>query len=188
MEKEGGLVLPKRVVVGMGRTKTAGKIVRMPLVGYITPLEENLRMILRNEYVLDAVLKSQYARDDGDGLLDGNIVVPQGGVVEIQLAMSIDDVEFAVPIGQARVKHKQTIASYHILNLPCHWRSTDQSKQLLFICKSNYFNKKERADEALLKDLISVIKKSEKGIPLVEGSSQLFRVTLEQVCADAEAL
>lgn len=177
MEREAGLVPPRQVIVGTRYLRKKGKLVRVNIKAYVVPLKESLAMILRNKFVLDAIVKSH--RDGGHD---------DSSVIDISLGLSIDDVEFVVPIGQAKLKHKQTIATYHIMNLPAAWRSRDESKHLLFTCSSTVFNTREQADALLFADLKDIVKESEEGMSLLSGNEQLFRVKLVQLTADAEAL
>lgn len=184
MVNEAGVVLPVEVEIGsaVAKDRRSGRFTRVPIYGYFVPVLKTLKLLLRHPEILNAVRSSQVgsAADCSNSTANN--------LCEISLGLSIDDVEFANPIGQAKGTHKQTIATYNLLNLPPHWRTRDQAKNLLFICKANVFNKSLVADTALLQDLRQAVIDSENGIPLIEGSSQLFRVRFKRITADAEAL
>ena len=184
MVKEAGVVLPVEVEIGsaVAKDRRSGRFRRVPIFGYFVPVIKTLKLSLQHTEILNAVRSSQngFAANDG--------TATASNIWEIYLGLSIDDVEFSNPIGQAKGTHKQTIATYHLLNLPPEWRIRDQAKNLLFICKASVFNRSMVADRALLQDLRAAVTDSENGIPLLEGSSQLFRVRFKRITADAEAL
>ena len=165
MIQEGSVVEPVKVKVGSrpGRLHS-GRVGDVDLYAYFIPVLKSLQMLLTHCEIYEAVRASNVNSNGSESHGSG------GQVWDIWLGMSVDDVEFSNPIGQAKGTHKQTIGSYHLLNLPPEWRASDKAKNVLFVCNANIFNKIEGADEPLLRDLKQSIEASENGIPLVRRS------------------
>lgn len=172
--QQAGVVKPCRVDVGIFRKKRRDGIVKDELIqAFVVPVVDTLKFVLKNHHFVDSV------RSDGNR---------RNGVWDINVGMSIDDVELANPLGQGKIRHKQTVCSFEIGNLPTWLRSRDESKHLAFLSNSLAFKKKHRADEKLLNDFKTALEDSKDGLKLLEDSDDLFRIKLQHVTADAEAM
>ena len=122
MREEAGVVILVKVRVGSrpGRLPDGG-IGDLDVYAYCIPVLKTLALLLTHTEILEAVRTSQVPN------VGSNADQTAADVWEIWLGMSVDDVEFSNPIGQAKGTHKQTIGSYHLLNLPPQWRAADKA-------------------------------------------------------------
>lgn len=185
-------VKPLKVVLRSVFKRKKGKIVEVSKSGHIVPFEKSLSMLISMPEVWESVVQPKMSEDDiMRDIVDGDMVRNQPLFREnpantLLISINCDDLEFVNPIGSHTKIHKVTVFYYSLLNIPCQYRSSLHSIQLLAIGKTKDVKGREGI---LLNDFIKTIQTlSSTGLDvIVNNAHHNVKGLLVMVTADTPA-
>lgn len=186
------LIHPEPVFMNSDITRINNKLCRVNNYAYCVPFLESLKAQLEIPEILYWVKnkhdsKDILSRDWCDGAYIKTLLKSSpNNMNTILIILHIDDMETVNPIGMSKKKHKLTVVSYELANVPPQFRSAVYKKQLLAISKSKFV--KNNGLNSLLLDFVLTMNDLSKGLTLkVNNENILCNAFLVGTPADTPA-